>query len=248
MVQCLKVCFFVGWRQNKIWTKTCWTVTFLASTLLQSFPRLRVCPWGCSLSSGWAAWPSHGRGTWPHGSGGRTFSPRLASPRHTGRSSTAGNRREKDALHIQQVGRSHKTNVSKGQTWRKIDCKMENVGVLTLRHTKNRRVGKSNAELAAFSHTETSNEKHEGHFCPCVKLINNSRHVFTNALRHIKSHHTHNAQGGHFSLSEFVIRTGLWTVRWGESISPCENKSVTVKQCCDFQSQKRCVTQTRCSR
>lgn len=132
---------------------------------------------------------------------------------------------------------AHKTNVSKEQIWKKIDCKMWNVGVLTLRHTKNRREGKSNAELAAFSHTETSNEKHEGHFCPYVKLINNSGHVFTNALRHIKSHHTHNAQGGHFSLSEFVIRTGLWTPRWGESVAPCENKSATVKKSCDFQSQ-----------
>lgn len=156
-----------------------------------------------------------------------------------------GDRRQKDPLHsLQEEFVCTKTNVSKGQAWRKIDCKMGNVGVLTLRHTKNRREGKSNAQLAAFSHSETSNEKHEGHFCPCVKLINNSRHVFTNALRHIKSHHTHNAQGGHFSLSEFVIRTGLWTLRWGESVAPCENKSATVKQSCDFQPQSQCGTQS----
>jgi len=47
-----------------------------------------------------------------------------------------------------------------------------------------------------------------GHFCPRVMLINNSGHAFTNALRHAKSH-THNAQGGHFSLSEFVTGMGL---------------------------------------
>lgn len=57
------------------------------------------------------------------------------------------------------------------------------------------------------------NEK--GHFCPGVRLINNSGHIFTNALRHTESHDTHNAQGGHFSLSEFVIRMSLWTPqRW----------------------------------
>lgn len=68
-----------------------------------------------------------------------------------------------------------------------------------------------------FSYMETlmwvkPNEK--GHFCPRVMLINNSGHVFTNALRCTKSHRSHNAQRGHFSLSEFVITMGLWTQQW----------------------------------
>lgn len=52
---------------------------------------------------------------------------------------------------------------------------------------------------------------------PYVMLINHSGRMFFNAPRHTNSHDTFNTQGGHFSLSEFVIRRGLWTVQ------PCWN-------------------------
>lgn len=91
-------------------------------------------------------------------------------------------------------------------------------GILKFRLTKADLSTGSIETWAVFSHIETilsgTKWKAQGHFCPCGMLINNSGHIFTKALRHTESHDTHSAEGGHFSLSEFVIRMGLWTLQW----------------------------------
>lgn len=228
------VCSLGDQHLNNKWLKTFWRAPAFGSYLIAELPqapclsvRMFTIFWTSCVAVTWSRYLA-ARIRWSH-----IFSSSRFSAAYWAQLDWGGTR-QTNASHSLQGLCAQKQMCQKGQTGRKIDCKMWNVGVLTLRHTENRREGKSNAELAAFSHTETSNVKHEGHFCPGVKLINNSRHVFTNALRHIKSHHTHNAQGGHFSLSEFVIRTGLWTLRRGESVAPWENKSATVKQSCDF--------------